>query len=95
MTSGSFDIELRDISKTEYYLRAKVYYKNGKISDILDEKGRFWPTYMISVFDMERINKHLVLNLQADEENENEDPSEPFADYMYEGYRDSLLEKKK
>lgn len=61
----SFRAELRDFSTDWVY--TSVFYENDEIQEILsEENGEKIPLSTLSQFDRERLDRALILNLQAD-----------------------------
>lgn len=62
-----FNIELRGLYPRDEWTYAKVYYESEQIYLIVDEFGKDHYMRDLSLFDKNRIEQALILNLQADE----------------------------
>ncbi len=62
----SFTVELMNLSNSDYYTTATVYYEGDQIYEVEDENGRVWPLRELSIWDINIINKRLIQNLLAD-----------------------------
>lgn len=61
----TFTCELKDL-REESFTYVTIYYEGDQIYSIEDEFEREWSTKELSIYDLNLIEKHLVLQLSAD-----------------------------
>jgi hypothetical protein len=66
----TFPTKIRDASKSGSWMEATAFYEDGEVEYLIDDQGAFLPLSTLSAFDRDLVDKALILNLQADEENE-------------------------
>ncbi len=65
----TFQVELKDLyPASDLFTAATVFYENGDLcaQPVRDEFGREWSLKDLSIYDIQLIQKHLMLNLIAD-----------------------------
>ncbi len=70
--SKSFTTELRDLYPGDQFTRVTVFYDGGDLcpQPIRDEFGREWDLKDMSIYDIQVVQKNLILHLVADENRE-------------------------
>lgn len=63
----SFEIQLRDLCKSDHWTHTTVFYEDGHIYEIRDEWNLTHPLKFLSDHDRELVEKALIRNLEIDE----------------------------
>lgn len=82
----SFTVELRDLYPGDSFTAVTVYYDCGELcaQPLKDEFGREWSLKQLSIYDIQAINKNLVLELSADEASEEFERAEELMNLHFE-----------